>query len=506
MEGLFRLDTVHFIEEMEMLQPEAFEAFGGYLVSDRIPDDLTLCTCLLKVVYTFVKTRTKHDWKTMVLIRYLYEIALTGEILYMKTGENHEEISMIRDSMDKEMQIVVNMAVLAGMILEYYYRVFEKKNHSNTYGNGIIEAMTRLMTVDTTVVDRMKVVADEGKPLPILIKEDLDSKMTGQDEAKKIVSMALYRFMRYGERNVVMLEGPTGSGKTFLFENLSTCEYLTGELTFYSYPATQLTPNGYSGDNVENMLQGYKDVCEQQYYRSGRKTEKSYKGVIFIDEMDKLFLPNTNASGEDTNQTILSQLLTVIAGTACIAGIDTRDIAFILAGAFENIENIRESRKKKTKMGFTSQKTSSDTESDKYDLRQELLKTGAPRQFVARISHFVHMETIDRDRMRQILINPENGIFTDVAATYRKDGLIIELENDDVIEKMLDRIMEKKAGVRGVRETLADMIHSYDYDMLKNGYQIMVIHKGVLDGELPRFVKTGSKNESIVRFNKRNGS
>ena len=327
--------------------------------------------------------------------------------------------------------------------------------------------------------------------------------MTGQEDAKKVMAMSLYRFIEYGERNVIMLEGSTGVGKTFLFDNLASCEFLISELTFFSYTATQLTPNGYSGDNVENMLGGFKRACRNRYLTNSNVIRGSDKGVIFIDEIDKLFLPNTDASGEDVNQTVLSQLLTVMAGTASIADVDTKKILFVLAGAFENIENDCEARKKKTKVGFAAQEVVSGFDINQYDLRNELIRAGAPRQFIGRISHFVHMEKIDRSTMKHILINPENGLLTQRAEMLLRDGLVLKVENDEVIERILDRIMERRSGVRGVEEMLKNIIGVYDYNMIEQGYRIMVIDKDVIYGAPPRLEKEEVQVESIVRHGKR---
>ena len=149
-------------------------------------------------------------------------------------------------------------------------------------------------------------------------------------------------------------------------------------------------------------------------------------------------------------------------------------------------------------MGFFSQETTGNI-AGKYDLRKELLQMGASRQLVARISHFVHMETLDRETMREILVNPRNGLLTQKIEAFWRDGLILRVENDEVIECMLDRIMESRAGVRGVKEMLENLISHYDYDMIDQGYRAMIIHRGVLDGEPPRLEKEEVQDESIVR-------
>ena len=499
MEKIFVYDEEMFLRMMKEISAEAFEEYGEYLYINRIPEDKKLCFSLLKIVYTYVKKkRSRRDWKTATLIFYLHEIAESGEILFVRTDDNVDVVLQVRDAFREGSQLVINMAILAGTVLEYYYRVFEERYHTAGYSKMIRSEMDKLMSINTTMVDKMKTGAEREVPLTVRIKRHLDLSVQSQEDAKKIVSMAVYRFAKYGENTTIMLEGSTGCGKTLLFDSLASSDVLNKELTFYSYTATQLTPNGFSGDSLDNMLKGFKRACEARRRHAEHAVKNPEKGIIFLDEFDKLFMPNSDSNGEDVNQIILSQLLTVLAGTADIEDVNTKNILFILAGAFENIEDIRESRKKKAKMGFFSQETTGNI-AGKYDLRKELLQMGASRQLVARISHFVHMETLDRETMREILVNPRNGLLTQKIEAFWRDGLILRVENDEVIECMLDRIMESRAGVRGVKEMLENLISHYDYDMIDQGYRAMIIHRGVLDGEPPRLEKEEVQDESIVR-------
>lgn len=500
MEKIFVYDTEMFMIKMIELSDEAFEAYRDYIYNHCILEDTRLCFDLVKIVYTYVKHyRSKWDWKTATLIYFLLRIAASGEVLFMRTIENSNEVLQVKSVLREDSQKVVKMAVLAGMTLEYYYRVFEAQYHTAGYSKMIASRMDQLISVSRSMVDKVKMGVEEEIPMPIRIKRYLDLSVHAQEDAKKIVSMAVYRFVKYGGNNAIMLEGPTGCGKTCIFDCLASCDFLNNELTFYSYTTTQLTPNGFTGDGIDTLIWGYKKACDARYNDANHVVKIPDKGIIFLDEFDKLFMSNTDAYGEDVNQTILSQLLTVLAGTAKIADVNTKNILFILAGAFENVSDIRERRKKQAKMGFISmQGEALDDNTEKYDLREELLQMGASRQLVARISHFVHMETIDRETMKQILVNPRNGLLTRKAEAFRRDGLILQVENDEVIECMLDRIMESQAGVRGVREMLENLISHYDYDMIEQGYRTMIIHRGVLDGELPRFERGEVLNESAV--------
>ena len=282
MEQLFNYSTGTFIEKMKDLHDEACEAYSEYLYSDRIPYDRRICFTLLKIVYTYVmEIRSKRDRKTATLLHCLYSIASSGEVLFMRTAGNDRDVMQVKRTFPEDSQHVINMAILAGMTLVYYYRVFEERRHTAAYSKEITSGMNRLMTVNTSLIDKVKAGIEEEKPLPIRIKEYLDTKMEGHDTAKKTAAMAIYRFMEYGERMVFMLEGSTGVGKTFFYENLASCEFLNKELTFYSYTAPQLTPNGFTGDSVENMLRGYRLACSSR--RKNTEIENPDKGIIFLD-------------------------------------------------------------------------------------------------------------------------------------------------------------------------------------------------------------------------------
>ena len=506
MEHIFELTDKELSDRMKKMTTETVEAFKEFLVKENLPSSEKMedCVKIIRIVISYLKTRQEREWETAALLSLLYEITETGEILYMKTMETHQEANEIRRLLDSERQTAVNLVTFAGMLLAYYYRAHEQKRHSPEDNERVTGALYMLMNADANMINKSVFAPKEEKPMPIRIKEYLDERMTGQEEAKKTVAMAIYRFLEYDERNVLLLEGSTGVGKTFLFENLAGCEFLKGRLNFYNMTATDITPNGFSGADMRDMLDAYKKKCRLNSLSTG--SGSGYKGVIFIDEMDKLLaMSNTDAHGEDVNRIVLMQLLTAIAGTATISDVDTKDILFILAGAFENVEDIRKEKRKKEKIGFSAVSEREET-CQPYDLRKELIELGAPRQFVARISRIVHMENIDRKMMKRILTNPSNGLLTQRMRLFEKDGLELRVAGDSVIEKLVDQIMENHSGVRGVREKLDAMTGSYDYDMLKDGYQIMVIDENVLNGGKPVFMRKEDRNESIVRMDKRSRS
>ncbi len=503
MEKIFNMTVSRFRNEMKKISEEAFEAYGDCLLPDKIPSDESLCFDLLGIVFAYVKIEYEEKADTVLLLKCLQNIIQTGEVIYMQVSGTEDMIRNSKAALTDSRQHAVNMAVLAGMILEYYFRVYERRNFGQAYHRKIRKALQNLLAESSQDIVKRKVHSDqEKKPLPICIKEHLEDTMVGQEEAKKTVALAVHDFISLGERSVVLLEGPTGSGKSFLFKNLSEFEPLKEELTFFSYTATQLTPNGFSGDNVEDFLKDYRKACE--YRCASNLVSFTDKGVIFIDEFDKLLNPNFDSGGEDVNALVIAQLLTYIDGTAVTAGVNMKNVLFILAGAFENMEINREIERNRHPVGFMNgaedegEDTAGAESPGSYDLEAELRRKNISRELLGRITHIVHMDAIDRDAMREILIDPDNGVLTGWKKRFEASGLSLIIENDQVIEGILDNVMNKNVGARGIRKIVESMIGMYRYDMLEKGYQVMVLHPGMFEGEPPKFYQERTC-ESILR-------
>ena len=193
-----------------------------------------------------------------------------------------------------------------------------------------------------------------------------------------------------------------------------------------------------------------------------------------------------------------------IDGTAVTAGVNMKNVLFILAGAFENMEINREIERNRHPVGFMNgaedegEDTAGAESPGSYDLEAELRRKNISRELLGRITHIVHMDAIDRDAMREILIDPDNGVLTGWKKRFEASGLSLIIENDQVIEGILDNVMNKNVGARGIRKIVESMIGMYRYDMLEKGYQVMVLHPGMFEGEPPKFYQERTC-ESILR-------
>ena len=304
--------------------------------------------------------------------------------------------------------------------------------------------------------------------------------MRGQEEAKKIVAMSVHKFVisEGKDRNPILLEGPTGSGKTFMFQLLEEMPELK-DLCFFNYCASDMTPNGFSGDDISNVFSKYERMARQKM-KKGENGLQMPLGIIFLDEMDKIIgMSNTDSNGEDCNAIVTAQLLTAIAGTQNYGSVDTSKILFIMAGAFEELENSRKKKREEHGIGFAVNASAKEKENSMtgYDLREELEEIGVSKQFLGRVPYIVHMDRLSRAQLRQILVDKEHGVFGKKQKWFKRNGKTLTYD-EDLVEEILDRMEEHDMGARGAAAMLETLIGTAEYDMFANGYKNLHLHKG----------------------------
>ncbi len=511
MERIFEGNEEQFYDKMTDIRAEAEEAYRDELPQKCfVLQPMVMMTLyFLTAVYSFTKRQDASLWKTKTLIVELSNIARTGEVFYLFPREQHGRAYALKKYMQRYPESVMDQLAFAGMMLEYYYRIYEKPIRTERYTRGVERALEGLLSIRKREEQDDAALKGSRKKFLMHIKHALDEEMVGQEEAKKAVAMAIYRFYFYDDRTPLMLEGPTGSGKTYLFELLANDKELQKKLTFFSYTATELTPNGFQGDNLQGMLKRYKEACKMQH-KAIDFSGVSHKGIIFIDEMDKLLCySNMDSHDEDVNQIVLHQMLTAVAGTSEIGEVDTKNILFIFAGAFENIEEKRREKKARHQAGFSAAlrenvESRKDNSDEMYNLRQELIEMGASKQFVARIGTFVRMNRLGREEMKKILLDEEHGILVKKQEQFERDGLKLMIRDEAVIELMVDCIMENDMGARGATEMIASLVDKYSFDMIQKEYSTMILHEGVFNGEEPYFEREVFENEDDSRAYKRN--
>lgn len=332
-------------------------------------------------------------------------------------------------------------------------------------------------------------IEDKPIPKPHEIKAYLDQHIVGQDDAKKVLSVAVYNHYKRLKHNInsnkddveiqksnILLVGPTGSGKTLLAQTLAKML----DVPFAVADATTLTEAGYVGDDVENILL-------RLYQNADFDAKKAEKGIIYIDEIDKIARKSENTSitrdvsGEGVQQALLKLIEGTISNVPPQGGrkhpqqeviqIDTKNILFIVGGAFVDLDKIIEHRVKDgNSIGFgnvaqtQAEKEQASSRLLKKLQPEDLLKFGLIPEFIGRVPVFAVLDALDEDTLKMILTEPKNAVLKQYKKLLEMDDVELDFEQE-AVDLIAKKAIKRKTGARALRSIVEELMLDVMYDI-----------------------------------------
>lgn len=346
---------------------------------------------------------------------------------------------------------------------------------------------------------------DKGNlPKPKELKEFLDQYVIGQDDAKRHLSVAVYNHYKRLlqektddgveiEKSNIILVGPTGTGKTLLAKTIAR----KLNVPFTIVDATVLTEAGYVGEDIESILTRLLQVA-------GYDVAAAERGIVFIDEIDKIARKGDNpsitrdVSGEGVQQGLLKLLEGTVVNVPPEGGrkhpdqkyiqVDTKNILFICGGAFEGIERKIGMRLNTRMVGYSAAKNAHVIDRNnllQYLAPQDLRSFGLIPEIIGRLPVITHLDPLDKETLRRILVEPKNSIIKQYCKLFAMDGVNLEFEQE-ALDYIVDKAVEFKLGARGLRSLTESIMTPHMYEVPSGNIEKLVITKQMAEGSIGR--------------------
>ncbi|MCR5703599.1 MAG: AAA family ATPase [Eubacterium sp.] len=455
----------------------------------------------IRKIVTYLKENFREErCNVLVIMQELYRVGVTGEYGYLQKLEKMDEESEFQYLRGSDGCRLLRYTVC---LLRYYFLANTNFKYYDKERGEVDDLYKKVSKLKSIEKRQQKQEEDEEEEtyeveeenFMLELRKHMDTNMVGQDVLKKKLCSIIYQWKYQDVRTNFLMVGPSGSGKNHMIDTIKSFPGL--EISVVIYDCSSLTPTGFKGNEVTDIFKRIREVLRKNTLNNltGRGNKSSKRCIVYLDEIDKIINFNHDSRGESVNAMVQQQLLSALAGTEEIEGVDTKNLLFILGGAFPRIDELEKEEKKP--VGFSREKECAIDY--KNSLREQIHAIGGEVEFIGRIEDIMKMPKLTRSDLKAIMLDPNSGAFYERQKVFQNAGLNLEME-EDVVEEILNRVEGQAAGARYVKNFITQLAgNEYFYDLKTGNYDTLRIHKGMLEGEQPVLLRGGKRADESCK-------